>query len=262
MSDEEKPTQTEAVDDSADREVDREIARKTRRSLLVGGVASLAGFGAWSWIRTRRQDDEIPWPMRVVLRGNEQIARDYFKQARLARTFAASEIEDLRQNGDIGLEDQVDANWKLQVTSGDGSDDPLSVTLDEIKALPKVEIITELKCIEGWSRINKWGGARFGDFVKKFAPDQTDPSGYVALRTPDGQYYVGLDMPSALHPQTLLCYEMNGATLTPDHGAPLRLYTPVKYGVKNLKRIGTITFAPARPADYWAERGYDWYAGL
>jgi DMSO/TMAO reductase YedYZ molybdopterin-dependent catalytic subunit len=83
----------------------------------------------------------------------------------------------------------------------------------------------------------------------------------VALETPDGGYYVGLDMASALHPQTLLCYEMNGLPLSLDHGAPLRLVTTVKYGIKSIKRIGTIAFTDARPRDFWAERGYDWYAG-
>ncbi|MBV9306300.1 MAG: molybdopterin-dependent oxidoreductase, partial [Acidobacteriaceae bacterium] len=67
---------------------------------------------------------------------------------------------------------------------------------------------------------------------------------------------------SALHPQTLLCYEMNGAPLTGEHGAPLRLVIPVKYGIKNLKRIGSITYTDQRPDDYWAERGYDYYAAL
>jgi DMSO/TMAO reductase YedYZ molybdopterin-dependent catalytic subunit len=73
---------------------------------------------------------------------------------------------------------------------------------------------------------------------------------------------VGLDMPSALQPQTLLCYEMNGAPLAIENGAPLRLRIPAKYGIKNIKRIGTITYTDQRPADYWAEQGYDWYAGL
>ncbi len=68
-------------------------------------------------------------------------------------------------------------------------------------------------------------------------------------------------MASALHPQTLLAYEMAGSALTLEHGAPLRLVTPVKYGIKSIKRIGTIRFTNDRPADYWAERGYDWYAG-
>ena len=85
--------------------------------------------------------------------------------------------------------------------------------------------------------------------------------GYVSMETRDAAYYVGLDMASALHPQTLLCYEMDGEPLTTDHGAPLRLVIPVKYGIKSLKQIGTIRFTDRRPADYWAERGYDWYAG-
>ena len=63
----------------------------------------------------------------------------------------------------------------------------------------------------------------------------------------DAAYYAGLEMASALHPQTLLCYEMNGQPLTPEHGAPLRLVTPLKYGIKHLKRIGSIAFADSRP---------------
>ena len=258
MNEEREPTTVETPDDS----VDREIARKTRRSLLTGGLATLAGAGAWGWLRSRRPDDDLPWPLRLALRGNEQLTRDYFSEARLARTFAPADVESPRQNGDIGIEDDVEPDWKLSVSGITGSDEPLSLTLDDIKALPKIEMITELKPIEGWSRIIKWGGARFRDFVGKYAPRQADPNAHVALRTPDGEYYVGLDMASALHPQTLLCYEMNGGPLAPEHGAPLRLVTPVKYGIKNLKRIGTIAFAATRPPDYWAERGYDWYAGF
>ena len=47
-----------------------------------------------------------------------------------------------------------------------------------------------------------------------------------------------------------------------EHGAPLRLVTTVKYGIKSLKRIGRIIFTDERPRDFWAEQGYDWYAGL
>ncbi len=149
----------------------------------------------------------------------------------------------------------------------------LLLTLDDIKRLPRVEMTTELKCIEGWSVIVNWAGARFSDFAAQFqpatrsggAPDARnrpdDLMQYVSLVTPDGGYYVGMDMPSALHPQTLLCYEMNGQPLNAAHGAPLRLVTPVKYGIKHIKRIGRISFTDTRPADFWAERGYDWYSG-
>ena len=149
----------------------------------------------------------------------------------------------------------------------------LLLTLDDIRALPRVEMTTELKCIEGWSVIVNWAGARFADFAAQYqpptrgggAPDARNRSDdlvqYVSLVTPDGGYYVGMDMESALHPQTLLCYEMNGQPLNAAHGAPLRLVTPVKYGIKHIKRIGRISFTDTRPADFWAERGYDWYSG-
>ncbi|MCY7374459.1 MAG: molybdopterin-dependent oxidoreductase [Pyrinomonadaceae bacterium] len=149
----------------------------------------------------------------------------------------------------------------------------LLLTLDDIKKLPRVEMTTELKCIEGWSVGVNWAGARLSDFMNHFQPATRDGSApdiankpenllpYISMVTPDGGYYVGIDMPSAMHPQTLLCYEMNGAPLTMEHGAPLRLVTPTKYGIKQIKRIGRIAFTNERPADYWAERGYDWYAG-
>jgi DMSO/TMAO reductase YedYZ molybdopterin-dependent catalytic subunit len=60
----------------------------------------------------------------------------------------------------------------------------------------------------------------------------------------------------------ILAYEMNAKPLMPKHGEPLRLIIPVKYGIKNLKRIGSITFNDQRPPDYWAEQGYDYYSGL
>ena len=68
-------------------------------------------------------------------------------------------------------------------------------------------------------------------------------------------------MPSILHPQTLLAYEINGTPLPLEHGAPLRIASPTKYGIKQIKRIGRIEFTDERPKDYWAERGYDWYSG-
>jgi DMSO/TMAO reductase YedYZ molybdopterin-dependent catalytic subunit len=104
-----------------------------------------------------------------------------------------------------------------------------------------------------------FAGVRFSEFMRRFG---LSPARYVALETPRREYYVSIDMDSMRHPQTLLAYEMNGAPLTSEHGAPLRLLIPVKYGIKNLKRIAAIRLSDERPPDYWAERGYDWYAGL
>jgi hypothetical protein len=172
--------------------------------------------------------------------------------------------------------DESDEEMDSDADSADtnsNTETDLSLTLAEIKQLPRVEMVTQLKCIEGWSVIVRWAGARLADLIAKYPPSTrsgNDPDvmrrpddlvGYVSLETPDSEYYVGLDMESALHPQTLLCYEMNGQPLSLKHGAPLRLVIPVKYGIKNIKRIGKITYTDKRPADYWAERGYDWYSG-
>ncbi|MGH9403562.1 MAG: molybdopterin-dependent oxidoreductase [Terriglobia bacterium] len=257
------------------RRVKRRMAMRTRRSFITGGAAALVAFGGWRWLTTRRYELGIPWPLRQGLNLNGELARDFFKPTRLAPDLRGKAPLVNRINGDIGLDDPVDFNaWRLSVAGLANHDDPVEIKLDAIKKLPRVEMTIEFKCIEGWSIVTEWAGARFSDFMAAYPPatmsgdpldlvnDPEDLPPYVEMATPDGGYYVGLDMESMLHPQTLLAYEMNHAPLTQEHGAPLRLVTPVKYGVKNLKRIGTISYGVSRPADYWAEQGYDWYAGL
>lgn len=234
-----------------------EIRRRTRRSFLVGGAATVAGLGAWEWLKTRPEDGGMVWPVRRVLRANEKIARAYFSDGHLAAAYDPAKSVMPRRNGMEGLDDEVDlAEWKLEVALPGGR--KLSLDLDDIKRLPRIEMVTELRCIEGWSQVVHWTGVRLRDFAAKYQAETP----YISLETPGAGYYVGLDSASAQHPQTLLCYGMQDAPLTPDHGAPLRLVTPVKYGIKSIKRIGTIRFQETRPADYWAEQGYDWYAGL
>jgi len=237
---------------------EKAMRMRSRRSFLKAGVAALGGVSSFHWLRTRRDDDGVPWPLRRVLETNEQLARDYFSTSRLASTFPESMAGLPRENGREGLSAGFDfRSWTLKLVS---SVHPkrLELTLDDIRALPRVEMVTELHCIEGWSQVVHWTGARLSALVGEAGADAR----YVGMETPDGGYYVGMDMASAVHPQTLLCYEMNGQELTLEHGAPLRLATPVKYGIKNIKRIGTIHFTNTRPRDFWAEQGYDWYAGL
>src|SRR5262245_13669510 len=250
------------------------LRRMTRRGFAWGGMAALAGVAGWRWLVTRDEEDGLPWPLRRVLELNERVARGTFRASRLSPEFPRSAARMPRVNGSIGLESGLDPSaWRLRVFGPAGEPASRSFRLDGIKSLPRVEMTTELRCVEGWSEVVHWAGARLLDLaaVTGLATRSGQPAdpignpddllGYAALETPDREYYVGLDMASALHPQTLLCYEMDGRPLTSEHGAPLRLVIPVKYGIKNLKRIGTIRFTDARPADYWAERGYDWYAG-
>ena len=129
-------------------------------------------------------------------------------------------------------------------------------------ALPKTDIVYDFKCVEGWDQIQHWGGVKFSDLIAHYKLEDQAKLQYVGLATPNEEYYVGIDMPSAMHPQTLIAYEVNEKPLPLEHGQPLRLIIPVKYGVKNLKRIGSISFSNERPPDYWAEQGYDYYSGL
>ena len=270
----------------SDDEARKIMSKHSRRSFLIGGATAVATFFGYSWLRK-------PENFSIFERGfkfNENVSQLSFGNSDLAPEFPR-ERAGARSNGDIGLGEDFDVEaWRLQVTglanprafsqysdniSFEGEDNAprqmdsppapndsapgLLLTLDEIKSLPRVEMTTELKCIEGWSIVVNWTGARFSDFAAKFAPPESVQ--YVSLVTPDRGYYVGWDMPSILHPQTLLAYEMNGQPLTAIHGAPLRLVTTTKYGIKQIKRIGRITFTDQRPPDYWAERGYDWYSG-
>lgn len=141
----------------------------------------------------------------------------------------------------------------------------LLLTMDDIRRLPFHRMVTQFKCIEGWSDIASWGGARLADLIAAYPParraDGSLPR-YVYMETPDGDYYCGYDMKVALHPQSLLVYEMGGRPITRYHGAPLRLHSPLKYGYKQIKRIGLIAYTDLKPDDYWTKLGYDWYAGL
>jgi DMSO/TMAO reductase YedYZ molybdopterin-dependent catalytic subunit len=71
-------------------------------------------------------------------------------------------------------------------------------------------------------------------------------------------------MPSAVHPQSLLCYEMYGRPLLPGHGAPLRLSLPTKLGYKSAKYLTqlTVTNELGDRRGYWVDQGYSWFAGL
>jgi hypothetical protein len=235
---------------------EQELARRSRRSFLALGAGAVGVGAAWYWLNNQPLEDEIPASLRSVLGFNEKVVRSaLFSHDHLVATYPASAIGKLKKNGDIGMEKPVDlAAWRLEVGGR-------QLTMDDVRTLPRVEQTIDFKCVEGWSTVTRFAGARLSDFTARFAPGG-EKSAYVGMQTPDKEYYVSLDMPSALHPQTLLAYEMNGAPLTDDHGAPLRLVIPVKYGIKNLKRIARIEYTDKRPPDYWTEQGYDWYAGL
>lgn len=242
------------------------IVKKTITSffflfLFFGGC-----IWTWKWIRRQPLDGGIQGgiqqPLRNILNANEVVFSKIFSKNHLTKTYPASQaLKNARHNGDVGMGDDFDpSTWELYVIKKNG--DTLSLKLDDIKKLPKVDIIFNFKCIEGWNQITHWSGVKFSDFLKAYGLTEESKMKYVGLVTPDEEYYVGIDMASILHPQTILCYELNGQALPMKEGFPLRLIIPVKYGIKHLKRIGTMFFSNNRPPDYWAERGYDYYSGL
>ena len=261
----------------APEEAKRQMFVRSRRWFLGSGIAAALGIAGGrlvsdeTWASLVRRKNEL---LRSTLEFNEKVSQLFYRPSRLSPEFPPNRISPRRINGFAGLEKELDAaSWTLSVGGLYQGSDDLVLSLDDIKTLPRVEMITELKCIEGWSVVVHWAGARFSDFAAKYLPktiDGTTPDianhperlvPYVSLSTPDNGYFVGWDMPSILHPQTLLAYEMNGEPLLPEHGAPLRLASPTKYGIKLIKRIGRIEFTAERPRDYWAESGYDWYSG-
>ena len=234
----------------------------SRRSLLTGAAGALAGFVGWRWIQGRPEADNIPDILRSGHELNETIWRGLFREGAEAPTFDFSESSMMRFNGRHGLESDLNLDtWELRVVGTNGEQIG-SYGVDDLRSFDQVEMTVEHKCVEGWSHIITWGGLRFSDFVERFHPDQADAP-FVGLYTPDDEYRVGLEREAMMHSQTMLTLDMQRAPLEERHGAPVRLTTPLKYGIKQIKRIGTIEFSETQPTgDYWATRGYDWYAAL
>ncbi|HEY5405657.1 MAG TPA: molybdopterin-dependent oxidoreductase [Ginsengibacter sp.] len=241
---------------------EKKLRNKTIVSFTVFILLMTSAVFTWKKLHQQPQVAGVVKPLRAVLNLNENVFSNFLSNHHLAKSYPVSEaVKNVRVNGNVGMENDFDPlTWKLQVIRKPG--DTLFVTLDEIKALPKTDIVFDFKCIEGWSQVTHWGGVKFSDFAAKYNLTAQTQMKYAGLVTPNEKYYVGIDMASMMHPQTILCYEMNGKPLPMNQGYPLRLIIPVKYGIKHLKRIGTMSFSNERPPDYWYEQGYDYYSGL
>jgi DMSO/TMAO reductase YedYZ molybdopterin-dependent catalytic subunit len=231
-------------------------------AFLIFIVLGVAAFYSWKWLNNQPQEAGALKPLRKGLTADEKIFSSYFSKNRLAKTYAEKDaVKNVRVNGDVGMPDSVNINtWRLNVVRAPG--DTLKISYDELKQLPKKDVIFDFKCIEGWSQVTHWAGIPLKDFMDHYHLQAQEQMNYAGLHTADNQYYVGIDMESFLQPQTILCLEMNGQPLPMNQGFPVRLIIPVKYGIKHLKAISVIYFSNQKPPDYWAERGYDYYAGL
>src|SRR6201996_7108807 len=209
----------------------QKISRRNFISFAAFTVFGVSVFEGWRWLSNSPQ--EITGitagrsvPLRRALNKTELFFRRVaFSDKHLVKTYPKSmAAKQVRVNSDIGVEakNKFDpAAWKLQVIKKGG--EVLQIGLDELRALPKTEIIYDFKCVEGWDQIQHWAGLRFVDFISHFGLEEFTKHAYVGMETPDKAYYVGIDMESILHPQTILAYELNEKPISQEHGAPLRL---------------------------------------
>jgi DMSO/TMAO reductase YedYZ molybdopterin-dependent catalytic subunit len=185
-----------------------------------------------------------------------------FRKGHLATTFADSELTPFSKfpiNGYDVDDPQIDLDkWKLSVAGE--VQKPGDYTLAQIQALPKVLQNTRHVCVEGWDVIGRFGGARLSDYLKMIGADLS--AKYVTVECAD-DYYESLDMETALHAQTLLCYEMYDQPLSRTHGAPLRLQIPTKVGYKQAKYLTTLKVTNVlERVGYWEDQGYSEFYGL
>ena len=146
--------------------------------------------------------------------------------------------------------------WKLKI--GGRVARPRELALDDLMKLTRTDCRIEHHCVEGWSAIADWHGVRVRDLAELVGADHV---GYVEFKSFDNNYWSSWDRDSALHAQTLVAYGMNGKPLSPEHGAPVRLYGSVKLGYKQVKYLTEINFLDHETGGYWEQRGYEWYAG-
>ena len=253
----------------------------SRRTWLRGLAATAAAALASACDRIAG-DPTVRAGLRGAERLNHGVHRALFDRRTLAREYPDSAISEIfPANGSI---DPADPGYRALAAGGfsgyrlvvDGLvDRPLDLDLAALRALPSRSQVTRMDCVEGWSAIARWTGARLAPVLEQagLKPearflvfhcfDTLDPEAGA-----NGRYYESLDLVDAFHPQTLLAYEMNGAPLSIAHGAPLRLRVERQLGYKHAKYIRRIEavsdFAhiSGGKGGFWEDRGYEWYAGI
>jgi DMSO/TMAO reductase YedYZ molybdopterin-dependent catalytic subunit len=148
--------------------------------------------------------------------------------------------------------------WALEV--GGLVARPLRLTLADLQRLPRVTQRVNHYCVEGWTAVEEWTGCRVSELAR--LAGAAPAARYVDFESFDDGYHESWDVESATHPQTLICYGLDGRLLAPAHGAPARVFSPVKLGYKNTKYLTRVLFLPQRTGGYWSDQGYEWYGGV
>lgn len=189
-------------------------------------------------------------------------SKRFFRRGHLAPTFRDAELTPFEKFpiNDYDVDDPgiIFENWTLAVSGA--VQKPGEYRLAQIHALPRIRQNTRHVCVEGWDVIGRFGGARLSDFLAMIGADTS--ARFITVGCAD-DYYESLDMETALHPQTLLCYEMYDQPLTREHGAPLRLNIPTKIGYKQAKYLTDLKVTNIlEKVGYWEDQGYSEFYGL
>jgi DMSO/TMAO reductase YedYZ molybdopterin-dependent catalytic subunit len=224
-----------------------------RNSLTLGGLAMLSGCSL-------SDDESVEKALAAVSRFNDRVQGWIFDPTKLAPTYPESMIaRPFPFNAYYGIDEvrRVDEeSFRLEVTGLVA--DKRRWRLDELRAMAQIEQVTRHICVEGWSAIGKWGGVPFSSFLKRVGADLG--AKYVGFKCAD-DYYTSIDMPTALHPQTILALTWDGQALPPEYGFPMKLRMPTKLGSKNPKHIQAIFVTNTYPGGYWEDQGYNWFGG-
>ena len=238
------------------RDLIRSIERRgvVRGSLSLGALAMLGGCSA-----------SDPAPIQAALhamsRFNDRFQAWLFDPDKLAPTYPESMVrKPPRFNAFYPPEEvrPVDgARWRLELAGRIADKQPW--TRERLAELPQREVIVRHICVEGWDYIGQWSGVPLRAFLERVGADLS--ARYVAFRCAD-DYWGSIDMPSALHAQTLLATHYARDPIADPYGYPLRLRTAVKLGFKNPKWITAIEVTNDYPGGYWEDRGFNWFSGL
>jgi DMSO/TMAO reductase YedYZ molybdopterin-dependent catalytic subunit len=232
----------------------RQFKRVTRRELLkLSPLVALAAFAVPSLQKPL---------LNAGLGFSDWASRILFRKGHLAPTFADSELTPFEKFpiNDYDVDDpEIDLNtWTLTVSGA--VQKPGNYTLAQVQRLPRIAQNTRHVCVEGWDVIGRFTGARLSDFLNLIGADTT--ARYVYVECAD-DYYEAIDMATALHPQSLLCYDMYDRPLTREHGAPLRLTIPTKIGYKQAKYLTDLKVTNVlQKFGYWEDQGYSEFYGL
>ena len=224
----------------------------TRRKLLLGIAASTALAGCDSRAASMFLAGMGRWNERV-----DRLLR--LRGSRLAAEAPASELTPKAASYFISDSMPITRDNSVLMSGGIVAR-PAVYSVDDLMRMPRTGMRIRHHCVEGWSAVAEWHGVQLRE-IAKMAGASRDAQ-YVEFRSFDNGYYSTWDIESAMHPQTILAYGMNGHALTPEHGAPVRLYSPVKLGYKSVKYLTEVNFLPMRAGGYWEDQGYDWYGGV